>query len=48
MYIKTFMRDEIDEKLHLIYDKTTKKLTLQTIVSREIERFLCSVIFLHY
>ena len=30
MYIKTFMRDEVDEKPYLIYDKTTKKLTLQT------------------
>ena len=30
MYIKTFMRNEVDEKPHLIYDKTTKKLTLQT------------------
>ena len=30
MYIKTFMRNEADEKPHLIYDKTTKKLTLQT------------------
>ena len=28
--IKTFMRNEADEKPHLIYDKTTKKLTLQT------------------
>ena len=28
MYIKTFMRNEADEKPHLIYDKTTKKLTL--------------------
>ena len=30
MYIKTFMRNEADEEPHLIYDKTTKKLTLQT------------------
>ena len=30
MYIKTFMRNEADERPHLIYDKTTKKLTLQT------------------
>ena len=30
MSIKTFMRNEADEKPHLIYDKTTKKLTLQT------------------
>ena len=30
MYIKTFMRNEADEKPHLIYDKTTKQLTLQT------------------
>ena len=30
MYIKTLMRNEADEKPHLIYDKTTKKLTLQT------------------
>ena len=30
MYIKTLMRNEVDEKTHLIYDKTTKKLTLQT------------------
>ena len=30
MYIKTFMRNEADEKPHLLYDKTTKKLTLQT------------------
>ena len=30
MYIKTFMRNEADEKPNLIYDKTTKKLTLQT------------------
>ena len=30
MYIKTFMRNEADEKPHLIYDKTTKKLKLQT------------------
>ena len=30
MYIKTFMRNEADEKPHLIYDKTIKKLTLQT------------------
>ena len=30
MYIKTFMRDGADEKPHLIYDKTTKKLKLQT------------------
>ena len=30
MYIKTFMRNEVDEKPHLIYDKTTKKLKLQT------------------
>ena len=30
MYIKTFMRNEADEKQHLIYDKTTKKLKLQT------------------
>ena len=30
MYIKTFMRNEADEQPHLIYDKTTKKLTLQT------------------
>ena len=30
MYIKTFMRNEADEKPHLIYDKTTKKLTVQT------------------
>ena len=30
MYIKTFMRKEVDEKPHLIYDKTTKKLKLQT------------------
>ena len=29
MYIKTFMRDGADEKPHLIYDKTTKKLKLQ-------------------
>ena len=30
MYIKTFMRDGADEKPHLTYDKTTKKLKLQT------------------
>ena len=30
MYIKTYMGDEADEKPHLIYDKTTKKLKLQT------------------
>ena len=30
MYIKTFMINEADEKPHFIYDKTTKKLTLQT------------------
>ena len=30
MYIKTFMRDGADEKPHLIYDKTSKKLKLQT------------------
>ena len=30
MYIKTFMRNEADEKPHLIYDKTTKKLKLKT------------------
>ena len=30
MYIKTFMRDGADEKPHVIYDKTTKKLKLQT------------------
>ena len=30
VYIKTFMRNEADEKPHLIYDKTTKKLKLQT------------------
>ena len=30
MYIKTFMRNEADEKPRLIYHKTTKKLTLQT------------------
>ena len=30
MYIKTFMGNEADEEPHLIYDKTTKKLTLQT------------------
>ena len=30
MYIKTYMRNEADEKPHLIYDKSTKKLTLQT------------------
>ena len=30
MYIKTIMTDEADEKPHLIYDKTTKKLKLQT------------------
>ena len=30
MYIKTFMRNEADETPHLIYDKTTKKLKLQT------------------
>ena len=30
MYIKTFMRDRADEKPHLTYDKTTKKLKLQT------------------
>ena len=30
MYIKTFMRDGADEMPHLIYDKTTKKLKLQT------------------
>ena len=30
MYIKTFMRDEADQKPHLIYDKTSKKLKLQT------------------
>ena len=28
MYIKTFMRDGADEKPHLTYDKTTKKLKL--------------------
>ena len=28
--LKTFMRNEADEEPHLIYDKTTKKLTLQT------------------
>ena len=28
MYIKTFMRDGANEKPHLIYDKTTKKLKL--------------------
>ena len=30
MYIKTFMINEAHEKPHLIYDKTTKKLKLQT------------------
>ena len=30
MYIKTFMGDGAAEKPHLIYDKTTKKLKLQT------------------
>ena len=30
MYLKTFMRNEADEKPHLIYNKTTKKLKLQT------------------
>ena len=30
VYIKTFMRDGADEKPHLTYDKTTKKLKLQT------------------
>ena len=30
MYIKTFMRDGAHEKPHLIYDKTSKKLKLQT------------------
>ena len=30
MYIKKLMRNEADRKPHLIYDKTTKKLTLQT------------------
>ena len=30
MYIKTFMGDGADEMPHLIYDKTTKKLKLQT------------------
>ena len=30
MCIKTCMRNEVDEKPHLIYDKTTKKLKLQT------------------
>ena len=30
MYIKTFMTDGGDEMPHLIYDKTTKKLKLQT------------------
>ena len=30
MYIKTFTRDGADEMPHLIYDKTTKKLKLQT------------------
>ena len=30
MYIKTFMRDGADEMPHLIYDKTTQKLKLQT------------------
>ena len=30
MYIKTFMRDGADEKPHLIYDKKSKKLKLQT------------------
>ena len=30
MYIKTFMRNEADEKPHLISDETTRKLTLQT------------------
>ena len=30
MYIKTFMRDGADEKPHLTYEKTTKKLKLQT------------------
>ena len=30
MYIKTFMNNGTHEKPHLIYDKTTKKLTLQT------------------
>ena len=30
MYIKTFRRDEADQKPHLIYDKTSKKLKLQT------------------
>ena len=30
MYIKTFMRNEVDEMQHLIYGKTTKKLKLQT------------------
>ena len=30
MYIKTFLWNGADEKPHLIYDKTTKKLTLQT------------------
>ena len=30
MNLKAFMRNEADEKPHLIYDKTTKQLTLQT------------------
>ena len=30
MYVKTFMSNETHEKPHLIYEKTTKKLTLQT------------------
>ena len=30
MNLKAFMRNEADEKPHLIYDKTTKKLKLQT------------------
>ena len=30
MYIKTFKRNEVDEKPHVTYDKTTKKLKLQT------------------
>ena len=30
MYVKTFMRNEADEKQHLIYEKTTKSLKLQT------------------
>ena len=47
MYIKTFMRDEVDEKPHLIYDNTTKKLTLQTNGLRDGSTNETSITFLN-